>query len=414
MQIVYLMKKTLNINLAGYPFTIDEDAYDMLKDYIDTIRYAFDTPYDTGEIANDIESRIAELLIERNVGKFHIVTIIDISEVIERIGKPSEFIELDVLNYENDFNASFFKNNDLDDKKEKEGKKETSNERKENEKKTVGTPPPFSPQDFGSCFRKKLFRNPGDSILGGVCSGLALYLNLNVTLVRFITILLFFITGTIVAVVYIILWIVVPEARTPLQRMQMMGENPTMENIGKTITGNFQDKQQQRISDSHIKGNKGLIYQSFDIVVKCLIILGLVIVIPIMFALCIGLLGCVIAAFIIGITVFGGISEPVYSIFNSSQEGLMVFYILLAVIGGIITLGVPLWLCLLKLWNRKKPTQSLNYRRSLLLVWLSGIALLSVFTVKAVKKGHEIDHIEKTVVLQNEKSTETVDLENLN
>ena len=48
------MKKTLNINLAGYPFTIDEDAYNLLKDYLDTIRYAFETNDDTAELAADI------------------------------------------------------------------------------------------------------------------------------------------------------------------------------------------------------------------------------------------------------------------------------------------------------------------------------------------------------------------------
>ena len=88
------MKKTFNINLAGYPFIIDDDAYNMLKDYLDTIRYAFDSSEDTGELAADIESRIAEILIEKNNGTHKIITLDDVSKVLERIGKPSDFIEI--------------------------------------------------------------------------------------------------------------------------------------------------------------------------------------------------------------------------------------------------------------------------------------------------------------------------------
>ena len=102
-----------------------------------------------------------------------------------------------------------------------------------------------------------------------------------------------------------------------------------------------------------------------------------------------------IAVFIIGIAILGGISEGTYGWFDSTLECQFVFFILLAVIGGIITIGIPLWLLFRMLWKKKDNSSINSYnpnnQRILLISWLCGIALLSVFTVKAVKKHHDID-----------------------
>lgn len=370
------MKKTYNINLAGYPFIIDEDAYQLLKDYLDTIRYAFETEDDPEDLAGDIESRIAEILIEKESGNVRIVSLEEISKVIERIGRPSDFMDVD--------------------ESMQSSEKVTGEEEIYVEAEPV-TPPPYEPQGskiFNNPFRKKLFRDPQNSMVGGVCSGLAYYLNIDVTIVRLLTVLLFFLSATTVSIVYIVLWIVVPPADTPLQRMKMMGEDPTVENIGKTVTENFQDNGMQPNSNTKKGSFSSFLNTVFSIFVKCLIVLGLIICSPILIALCAGLIGCVIAVFVIGLVILGGISSGPYGMFDSTQECLMVFYILLAVIGGIITIGVPLWLVFRKLWKKNDSNVSPSNRKTMLFVWLCGIALLSVFTVKAVKKGEELDRDE--------------------
>lgn len=368
------MKKTLNINLAGYPFTIDEDAYNLLKNYLDTIRYAFDTKDDTGELASDIESRIAEILIEKENNHLRIVTAEEITQVINRIGKPSDFIEV-----EESINET-----------PGESQSETINISIENP-----TPPPYTPNSKANnnnntnphysrnpFVRKKLFRDPENSLLGGVCSGLAAYLNIDTTIVRLIAVLLFFLSGTTVAIIYIILWIVVPPANTPLQRMQMRGEDPTMANIGKTVTENFQNGEGP---DSQNQINNGFINNLFSIFVKCLVILGLVVAVPLLLVLAATLIGCMIAVFVIGIGIFTG------GMFDSVTEGLLALFVLLAVVGGAITLGVPLWLLIRKIWKKREEPISVTTQRSMLIIWLIGIAMLAVFTVKAVKTGMKLD-----------------------
>lgn len=361
------MKKTFNINLAGYPFVIDEDAYNLLKDYLDTIKYAFETPEDTGEIAADIEARIAELILENQNGLSKIVTINEVSKVIERIGKPSDFIEVE---------ESVFTEHNTD-----------KEEIKIEEEKIV--PPPYNPKKTSRnpFVRKRLFRDPQNSLLGGVCSGIANYFGIDVTIVRLLTVLLFFLSASTVAILYIILWIVVPEAHTPLQRMQMMGEDTTMENIGKTVTENYQGYENPN-STPQQKAPSGFFHNLLSILVKCLMILGLIIALPLLFAFGLGLIGCIIAVFVLGTIILGGSSAVT---FGSATQEVLAFFILLAVIGGIITFGIPLWLLVRKFWKRQNYSPNPAFNRALLIVWLCGLALLAVFTVKAVKKSIQID-----------------------
>ena len=386
------MKKTTNINLAGYPFIIDEDAYHLLKDYLDTIRYAYDTNDDAGELASDIESRIAELLLENKSGGVMIVSFEEISKVIERIGNPSDFIEVD----------------------ETYSEKSTSFDTEEIKSEEVRfTPPPYNPEKTSRnpFSRKRLFRDPQNSMLGGVCSGIAAYLNIDVTLVRLLTVLLFFLSATTVAIVYIILWIVIPEARTPIQRMQMTGQDPTVENIGKTVTENFQDENRNMNSDRDNGGStfSRFISNAVSIFIKCLVVLGLIITVPVFLALALSFIGCIIAVFVIIIGFICGLSVGNSVMFDSTLEGLFVFYILLAVIGGIVTLGVPLWLFIMSAFRKTGRHTNQTQNRSILIVWLIGIALVCVFTVLAVKKGHELDDSEWKPRIEKLQETSSID-----
>lgn len=399
------MKPTININLAGYPFTIDEDAYKLLKDYLDTIRYAFVTPDDTEDIATDIESRIAELLIEKENGGIRIVTLEEISQVINRIGKPSDFIEIEETEKFSDSD----KNNDS-------GHKESIRIEERI------TPPPYNPnRNYGGTLQKKLFRDPQNAMIAGVCSGLAAYLNIDVTIIRILTVILIFLSASTVVIAYIILWIIVPEATTPLQRMQMTGQDPTMENIGKTVTENFHEEGNPKETEANSKSGFNRFMSSvFSIFIKCVVILSFIIGFPILLALLLVLLACIIAFFAGGTALLGGSIFGDSLNFQAPGGGVLAFYLLLASIGAIITLGIPFWLLIRMAFRKNKENLSQNNRRSLLIIWLAGIALTAVFTVRSVKQTKRINrsewgvNIEKLQELNNidKRDIEDIDLNN--
>ena len=212
------MKKTFNINVAGFPFIIDDDAYTLLDNYLQTIENAFAGNDETRELANDIESRVAELLMERTSTNSPIVSVADVEEVISRVGQPEEIMEED--------ETISIKTPGGDNAAKEDAK-------------NAATPPPYIPPV--TPIKKKLFRDPQNTMIGGVCSGLAWYLNMDPTIVRLLTVLITMVSMFSGAIAYLILMLVVPEAKTPLERMQMMGEEPTVKNIGKTVTDNFRD-----------------------------------------------------------------------------------------------------------------------------------------------------------------------------
>ena len=367
------MKKTFNINLAGYPFIIDDDAFQMLEDYLETIRQAFKGMEDGFEIVADIESRFAELLLEHETTGVRIVTIDDVRNVIGRIGKPEQIIEE---------NEGISLNNGVEE--ESIGIEE--------EKEFI-TPPPYIPptkKKFNFNFRKKLFRDPQNALLGGVCSGLAYYFNIDPTLMRILIVLLTLLSATTVGIAYIILWIIVPEARTPIQRMEMMGEEPTMENIGKTVTENYSEKINQNQTEEVISSNSfgSFISNFFSICLKILVLIGLVLGVIVLVGLVLGLCASIVAMLIVGASLFG--NEEAMGKFGNvlpfwlDKTEFIPLYAILCGIGGIIIIGIPLFLLIRKGWNKGKNKPDLNKysRRGLLVTWIIGMVILVFSIVK--------------------------------
>lgn len=195
------MKKTLTVNLGGTVYHIDEDAYILLDNYLNNLRYHFRKDEGAEEIVRDIESRIAELFDEALRGGLQVITIKEVEEVIARMGKPEE------LNGEEEGNPS------------------ASNSKTFDSESTET--------------RRRLFRNPDDRILGGVVSGIAAYFGWDVTWTRIVFILAgFFIHGLILA--YLLAWIIIPLAHTATEKLQMRGEPINVENIGRTVTDGFE------------------------------------------------------------------------------------------------------------------------------------------------------------------------------
>lgn len=166
-----------SVNLGGMLFHINNDAYDTLKTYLDTIRKYFPDE-ENKEIVEEVELRLAELFSERLTDRKQVITIGDVRDAIETIGYPEDFTD--------------------------------SNDSSKNEEKKMSA-------------AKKLYRDPDKRILGGVCAGLAEYFNTEVALIRviFIIVTLFFATGLLI---YIILWLITPEATTMAQKREMRGE----------------------------------------------------------------------------------------------------------------------------------------------------------------------------------------------
>ena len=192
------MNKTININLGGYFFHIDETAYKKLKKYLDAIAKSLsDDPEGKNEIIADIEARICELLSEKITETRQVVNELDIHHIIKIMGEPEDYSDND---------ESF------------EETKSKSNNGKNN--------------------FKKLFRDRENRFISGVSAGIAHYLDLDVVWIRIAFILLTIFSG-MGLIAYIVLWIVTPEAKTTAEKLQMEGERVTIDNIEKKIREEF-------------------------------------------------------------------------------------------------------------------------------------------------------------------------------
>ena len=182
------MKKVVNVSLAGRSFTLEDDAYKRLTDYLAHYRSRLSvSESQKEEVMEEIEGRIAELFYQ-SVGADRVVSLALVEQVAQVLGMPDGASEA----------AGSF----------------------------AGT---------SAKTEKKLYRDPDEQKIAGVCSGLALYLDVDITLVRIIM-LAALIFGSAGFWVYIILWIVVPLADTPAKKCELRGLAPTPENMSRFTT----------------------------------------------------------------------------------------------------------------------------------------------------------------------------------
>ena len=204
------MKKNITINLCGRLFQIDEDAYEMLQHYIESLRASFGKEEGGEEIADDIEERIAELFDELKQSGIEAITIEHVKDIITRIGEPEQLKGEDEEQNSGHRYDSF--------RSAAEGVYDNVRTR------TAG---------------KRLYRNPNDRMVAGVMSGLAAYTDTDVTWWRLgIVLLVLFYGFGILA--YIILAIVLPQANTPEERLQMEGKEVTPQNLANVVVENGQ------------------------------------------------------------------------------------------------------------------------------------------------------------------------------
>lgn len=185
------MNKTITANIGGFAFNIDEQAYQLLLNYLKSIEAAYGNQEGGDEIIADIEARIAELFQEKLDDSKQIITSSDVDGVIAIMGKPEQY----EVEGEDDFRAE-----------------------QQSEKRR----------------KRKFYRDTEEGMIGGVCSGLSHYLDWDPIWLRgiFIALVLLGFAGI---PIYILLWILLPEARTRAEKLHMKGEQINVENISKSI-----------------------------------------------------------------------------------------------------------------------------------------------------------------------------------
>ena len=190
------MKRAISINLGGIVFNIDDDAYRELQAYLTQIESCFSDREESKEIMNDIEVRIAELFNERITDYKKVITSKDVKDIIDVMGGPEQF-----------------------------GETENESTHKQRER-------------FGPSGYRRMYRDPDNRIVGGVCSGMSAYWQIDPIILRILFVIAFLGFGTGL-IIYIILWIVLPEAKTKAQKLEMMGEKVNVSNIGKAFKEEF-------------------------------------------------------------------------------------------------------------------------------------------------------------------------------
>ena len=198
------MKKIININLSGRVIPIEDSAYEKLQEYIESLRRYFSNEEGRDEIINDIESRIAELMSEKVRKGAESITDEDVIEIANSMGRPEDF--------------------------EGEEIKEQSFSSSSSSQQTTQTETPPK-------VKRGLYRDTSDKFIGGVCSGIAAYLNVDPAIVRILFAIITFGGFGLGFMAYIILWIVLPARDVEGYRGKRLFRNPEGRMIGGVCSG---------------------------------------------------------------------------------------------------------------------------------------------------------------------------------
>ena len=276
------MKKNISINISGIIFHIEEDGYENLRKYLDSINKYFATFEDSSEILADIESRVAEIFLSKlNEGK-QVITVEDVNSLIATMGSVSDFkaAEEEEFSQKQERGSTSSSDSFANDSTTGEERKTYTGSRqllRDEKRKILGgvcsgmanyfnvdpvwirllfaltafaygitilvyiimwiIVPGSSDLDEPE-IAKKMFRDPEHKVVGGVSGGVAAYFGLDLILVRllFIVFTIFFGIGFLI---YIVLWVALPEAKTLTDRMEMQGEPVTLSNIESNIKKNL-------------------------------------------------------------------------------------------------------------------------------------------------------------------------------
>ncbi|MGV3458872.1 MAG: PspC domain-containing protein [Flavobacterium sp.] len=358
------MNKTVSINLGGLFFHIDEDAYQKLNRYFDAIRKSL-SPDGRDEIMNDIEGRIAELLTEMLKNDKQVAGIKEIDEVIAVMGEPEDYRIDDEPTQEKAYNYTY----------------------------------PVPPV-------KKFYLDGDRAIVAGVCAGVGHYFRIDPLWVRIIFIASLIFTGGMSAIIYVLLWILIPKAITTTEKLEMVGEPINISNIEKKVkqdidqlASRINNYDYEKVGNSVGKGAErvgnaigDILTAIFNVIAK--IIGAILVVITAVW------LGCMLAMLVF-VCFSNTMPEqawyPALNVFNYTNAPLWILAVL-----AFFAIGIPVFFLFLLglkiLVNNLKPVGQIT-RYTFLAVWVLSVAALiyygltqatEVSTESTVSKREEI------------------------
>lgn len=333
------MNKTVTVNIGGMVFHIEEQAYDQLKKYLEAIRGYFTSSDGRDEIIQDIESRVAEMFTERIGSSRQVVVSSDVEHVINTMGRPEQVAGA---------------NEENSDKNATSGSTGSTSE--------------------GRGYRR-LYRDPDDKVVGGVCSGISHYIGIDPIWLRLIFAIAFFVMGT-GFLLYLLLLIIVPKAKTTSEKLEMKGQPVNIDNIKKTIEEEVEDIKTRLSGKRSSKGGSSRVANFFEAI-------GAIIVAAIKFF--VGFIGVILAIVLIallfalfitilGMTgVVGDTSLPLFL----TQFFLDQWQVNTGIVALALVLGIPLIVILYRiarsLFKLKSESRVFNYSTGIL--WIVGILL---------------------------------------
>ncbi|WP_310992071.1 PspC domain-containing protein [Aequorivita marina] len=367
------MNKTVNINLAGISFHIDEDAYVKLSRYLDAIRKSLKNDDGSEEIMQDIEARIAELFSEKRGEPNQVITLQILDQVIEVMGQPEDY--------------------------------EVDDEIFEDVPPTSGA----NHKASGTTRRKQLFRDIDNKYISGVSSGIGHFLGIDAIWIRLLWVLLVVAGFGSPILVYILFWILVPPAITTSEKLKMTGEPVNISNIEKKFKEGF-DNVADRVKnvDYDKYGNKvktgassffdslgELIVSLFKIFAKLIGVLIIIISLT-------TLIGLVIGFFTVGTVDFWGNTEIAEKIAMIDTTNAPIW--LLALLTFFVV-GIPffaLFILGLKLLISNLKPMSATLKIFLIVVWALSLIGLAVFGIKqATEQAYDGNFIEEQTLAIN-------------
>jgi len=377
------MKKTLMINISGIIFHIDEDAYILLNDYLESIKKHFGNSEGREEIIHDIECRIAELLQQKISDTKQVVLEGDIMEVIGVMGLPRQF----------------------DAETGGDGQAKT----------------------HAVHVQKRFFRDPDAKILGGVCAGIGAYFHLDPLWVRTFFIISLF-AGGLGILLYFILWVVIPEAGTTAEKLEMRGERINISSIESSIRSEISHLKSRIDTMTNGTGRREKKKKSSGPGVPELLINALVSILKVTFRIVLIILGITFVltgmAIIIAILAFafgwGGVIAvehneiiPSLPVLASIFLGTKVKFVFIQ-FSLILLLGIPALLMFYNgLWLVIRFRRIKNFGLNAFYFWILGLILAVFFTLK-IADMYRFGEVKKEKVALHQPKHDTLNVSLVN
>ncbi|MCM4153483.1 PspC domain-containing protein [Arenibacter sp. N53] len=340
------MNKTININLANLFFHIDEVAYTKLQRYLEAIKRSFANTSGSDEIIADIEARIAELFHEKMENERQVITEKEVDEIISIMGQPEDYmVDEDIF---------------------------------EDQPKTSKNPGRV----------RKLYRDIDNKYIGGVSAGLGHYFGIDALWVRLLWILLTIFSWGGFVFIYGLLWILIPEAVTTAQKLDMRGEAVNISNIEKKVKEGFDDVAEkvknvdyEKVGTKVKDSSKSFFNAIADIIMFFFKIIGKFIGIILIIIGASGIVALFVGLFTVGILdIIHLPGIDFYYMVNSTNTPVWLVSLL-----GFFAIGIPffflMYLGLKILVNNLKSIGNIA-KFTLLGLWLIAIILLTVFGIR--------------------------------